>query len=249
MVTKHGKRRHQRRGRRLVARAAVILGLLAGGGAWSADSAMANHPEVVAEVDCSGEVSFTATAYQPGDNDPVQRTNPRVQVFYSTDGGQSEVFLPWKDAWQYSPSNDFQFTDTFQLPDPLPRTVVVGVKKSRWANGSLPGPNYETAAIDIPSCPLETEPAPPGHGGAAGSEGTSGAVGSAASAGPVVPAVQAAPAATGDGNSGIVIVAVLIGLALVIDGVGITIFVRGRRSRAAREAAARLPVDRPSPLR
>jgi hypothetical protein len=237
MVTNHGTIRSQLYRWRLVIRVVVVLGLLFCGGAWSAGTVLASHTEVIAEVDCAGKVSFTATAFQPGDNNPLRRTNPRVDVFYSVDGGKSVIFLPWKESWQYSPSNDFQFTDTFKLPDPLPQNVIVGVKKSRWANGSSPGRNYKTAPINIPSCPPETQPAAPAEGSAAVG-GISDAVGPGA---PLAPALQAAPASAGGSNIAIIFVVALLGVALVIDGVGITIFVRRRRSHAAQVAAAYFP--------
>lgn len=233
MNTNHGLIRPKRTGWRLVARVGMVLALLLGGGLWSATAAQANHPEVIAEVDCTGTVTFTAVAFTPGDRNPARRTNPRVDVFYSTDGGKTEVVLPWDESWQYNPASDFKFTDTFQLPQPLPKNVVVGVKKSRWANGSPPGPDFKTRPIALPKCVGGNDAAPADQGGAGTGAGATDQ-GNSTPAVPVIPAAQAAPAPAAEGgNNAVIIVAALIGVALVIDAVGITLFLRRRRAGAA----------------
>ena len=64
---------------------AVVAGLLTGVG-----TASAHHPVLTASVSCDGTVSWTATAWMPGDGNTLQRTNPEVHVYYQNNGVVSD---------------------------------------------------------------------------------------------------------------------------------------------------------------
>jgi hypothetical protein len=233
--------RAKRFGWRLVARVGVVLGLLIGGGILSTGAASAAPPlpEGGAKVDCNGRVTFSSVAWlppgwKPGD-DPKPRTNGRVEILYSFDA-RKFIVVPGKPTWQYNTANNFQFKDTFDLPQPLPKSVMVAFKTPEpWADGGRPGTHTETEFLKIPACPEQQQTAPvvPPPPTADASPADAGIV----TAAPVIPAepqvapVAAPAAAAGGSQTAIVIVASLIAVALVIDAIGITLFVRRRRAR------------------
>jgi len=237
--------RPKRFGWRLVARVGVVLGLLIGGGILGAGAAFAAPlPEGSAKVDCTGRVSFTSVAWlpegwQPGD-DPKPRTNAHVEVLYSFDARTYHI-VPWKPTWQYNSANNFQFKDTFQLPQPVPASVIVAFKTpERWADGGRNG-THTQRALKVPKCQQQTAPVAPAETAPTTQPGPAEDAGvTAAPAVPVVPAetevapaVAAPAAASGGSNIAVVIVGSLIGVALVIDAIGITLFLRRRQARAA----------------
>jgi hypothetical protein len=223
MNTTDGTRWHTRGARRLLARLCVILGLVVCGGIWSGSAALAHHPEGTAKVDCKGSVNFTSASWlpkgwKPG-ADPRPRTNARVEVAYSIDQGKTWTLLPWTPYWHFNKANDFTFSGKFQLREPLPKSVIVRFQApGPWANGGKSGRAFKTAALNIPPCEQGTTPATPGTA-------------SAPPATPTVSAIEGAPvAATERDNSAVVIVAALIGVALVIDVVAMVMFFRHRRA-------------------
>jgi hypothetical protein len=226
MDTTDGTSAAPRHNWRVLARVAVVLGLLVGGALWSAGAASAApfSPDVTAQAGCKGKVDFTTVSRGTPANRDVARTVNSLKVAYSVDQGKTWTALPAKPSWKFNKANGFQFTDSFQLPEPLPKTVVVAVQAAEnWGNGNEPGPPGKSAVVELTACaaaPAPRETAQPGP--------------------PVQPprdAVAAAPvAATGSRSTAVVIVAVLIGVALVIDVIGVMMFIRRRRLRVATAA-------------
>jgi hypothetical protein len=138
--------------------AIVVAGVL-----FMTGVAFAHHPEVTAGVDCKGLVTFTSTAWAGSEDDPrtrrderdLSRTNPKIQVSYSTGG--AFVVLPQKTTYAFNKANNYTFTDTFTLPSPLPASVVIKVQAiANWANGVGPGDSRQTSALTVPPCPTTT---------------------------------------------------------------------------------------------
>ena len=142
--------------RRVVA--PVSLGLLLA--LAPASPAAAHHPEVVAAADCSGQVSLTAFAWQGKANDPdtprneneLSRTNPAVEVAWSSDGRTFQV-LPPRFEHRFERGNGYRFTETFALPRPLPAQVVVRVLVLEpWGSGAKPGKPRFSEPVDLSGC-------------------------------------------------------------------------------------------------
>ncbi len=129
---------------------ATVAGLM-----FSATAAFAHHPEVTATIECRGLVSFTSTAWST--TDLPRRINASIGVSYSTNGGTSFTALPSKAAYHYGADNGYSFSDTFQLPSPLPATVIVKVTAlAGWGpSGNLAGAgdSRQTLALTRPTCP------------------------------------------------------------------------------------------------
>jgi hypothetical protein len=141
--------------------------------------ARAHHPEVTASVRCDGLVRFTATAWSGFPDDPdtaadetkLSRTNEEITVSVSTNGGRTFLELNGSPDYAFTPGNNYAFSDTFQLPEPLPPTVIVRARAARpWANAEGVGAPRQTPPIQVPRCdagqqPGQTGPAAPGDGG------------------------------------------------------------------------------------
>jgi hypothetical protein len=101
---------------------------------WLASTAAACHSEIAASLDCQGNVSFTATAWNGSDATTASRTNPDVRVWASTDQGST-----WKEIAKghFGSDNGFKFSGTFAAGS----ATVVWLKVqevARWGNGDSP---------------------------------------------------------------------------------------------------------------
>ncbi len=150
----------------LVASAALAyLALLIG-----APSASAHHADISAAISCDGRVVFTAVAWQTAS--VPARANSAVAISYSVDQ-HSFVHLPQKPNYAFGPADRFSFTDSFQLPAPLPRRVVIAAQAiAHWGDGTPAGPEHRTAALAVPAC-RTTTPAPPSTAAAGGPDSSS----------------------------------------------------------------------------
>lgn len=114
--------------------------------------AFAHHPEVTANITCGGLVSFTSTAWTT--SDVPARTNPVIQVSYSTNGGTTFTALTQNLAYHFGLDNGYSFSDSFQLSSPLTSSVIVKVQAlTNWANGAGPGGSRQTSVLTRPTCP------------------------------------------------------------------------------------------------
>jgi len=101
---------------------------------WLASTAAACHSEIAASLDCQGNVSFTATAWDGSDATNASRTNPDVRVWASTDQGYT-----WQEIakGRFGSDNGFKFSGTFAAGS----ATVVWLKVqevARWGNGDAP---------------------------------------------------------------------------------------------------------------
>lgn len=135
---------------RLGAVVAIVFGLAA----VSMAPASAHHPELSGTADCAGKVSWTTEAWSGPDD--ASRTNTKVEVYKSVDGGSFELV----ETGQYLPENSFTFSGTFNVGTPLPDSVTLRVKAvNDWGNGSKGGQTKE-AEVKLPNdCEPPTEPA------------------------------------------------------------------------------------------
>ena len=142
---------------RLLARAAMVSGLIIAGTVGTAAVALAHHPEITASTQCGGIVHFTATAWQTSSS--AVRTNASIGVSYSTNGGSSFVSLPQLAAYQFSSDNDYAFSDTVDLKaltGSLPSSVVIkATALAKWGNGGAAGSSRQTGALTLTGCPAK----------------------------------------------------------------------------------------------
>lgn len=101
---------------------------------WLASTAAACHSEIAGNLDCQGNVSFTATAWDGSDANTTSRTNPDVRVWASTDQGYT-----WQEIakGRFGSDNGFMFSGTFAAG----AATVVWLKVqevARWGNGDAP---------------------------------------------------------------------------------------------------------------
>jgi hypothetical protein len=116
--------------RRLLLALACVL-TLAG---WLVSSAAACHSEIAGSIDCQGNVSFTATAWDGSDATSTSRTNSDVRVWASTDNGSTWTQIA-KD--HFGSDNGFKFSGTFAAGS----ATVVWLKVqevANWGNGDAP---------------------------------------------------------------------------------------------------------------
>ena len=100
---------------------------------WLASTAAACHSEITASLDCQGNVSFTATAWDGSDATTASRTNSDVRVSVSTNGST------WTQIAKnhFGSDNGFTFSGTYDAGS----ATVVWVKVqevARWGNGDAP---------------------------------------------------------------------------------------------------------------
>jgi hypothetical protein len=148
--------------RRLLLALACIL-TLAG---WLVSSAAACHSEIAGSIDCQGNVSFTATAWDGSDATSTSRTNSDVRVWASTDSGYS-----WKEIakGRFGSDNGFKFSGTYAAGS----ATVVWLKVqevARWASGDAP------AAARLTKLTKDSCSSPPPSSNCASQVGDHGAV-------------------------------------------------------------------------
>jgi hypothetical protein len=131
------------RKRVLVALAAAAMLVLLPTAAW------AHHPEITAELDCDGKLTWTATAWDDTD-DPKARTHNDVKVFLIRAGEDDELI----GEGEFTPENGFTFSGEFELGlDAGPVRVAVKVD-GPWGNGVDPKPEDDvrkTGEITAPT--------------------------------------------------------------------------------------------------
>ncbi len=144
------------RGRRVLTVTSSVCVIVAG----TAGPAWAHHAEIKAAVSCRGRVTFTATAWagkkdKPGtvqDENALSRTNPDVVISYATDGHGFRT-LARKAIYAFTPAGRYSFTDSFQLPAPLPHQVIVRAGTAAlWANGRRSSKTQQTPPLSLPAC-------------------------------------------------------------------------------------------------
>lgn len=125
----------------------IALIFVLGVAAWLASVAAACHSEITGSLNCSGTVSYTASAWNASGATTAQRTNSDVRVWASTDSGQSYVQI---GRGSFSQSNNFQFSGTWNAGSAA--AVVLKVQEvANWASGQAPeAPRYVTVAR--PNC-------------------------------------------------------------------------------------------------
>ena len=128
---------------------------LVGMAGWLASSAAACHSEVTATIDCSGKVSYTASAWNSTSASTASRTNPDVRVWASYDNGTSYTQV---GSGQFASANGFSFAGSFSAGSAS--SVIVKVQEvARWGSGDSPGAaHYVTVAKQgcnppPPTCP------------------------------------------------------------------------------------------------
>jgi hypothetical protein len=122
---------------------------------WLASTAAACHSEVSATIDCSGKVSYTATAWNSSSASTASRTNADVRVWASYDNGGSYSQV---GNGHFGPDNGFSFAGSFSAGNAS--SVMLKVQEvSRWGSGDSPGaPHYvnvakQGCAPPPPTCP------------------------------------------------------------------------------------------------
>jgi hypothetical protein len=102
---------------------------------WAASTAAACHSEISASINCSGVVSYTASAWNEAGATTAQRTNANVQVSASSDG---KTFSP-VGSGHFGRDNNFSFGGSFSAGSAS--TVWVKVQEvANWGNGDSPAP-------------------------------------------------------------------------------------------------------------
>lgn len=115
--------------RRLLALACVL-----GIAGWSASVAAACHSEVTASIDCSGNVSWTATAWTGPDANDQSRTNNDVRVYVWDSASSSYREIA---RGQFTKANGFSFSGTFSAGSAS--SVQLKVQEAApWGNGDSP---------------------------------------------------------------------------------------------------------------
>jgi len=146
---------HKRRAIRLSARGAALVGLLMGIVVAVAPSASAHYADIVATAnpDCK-TISYTATAW-PGPT-PADRTNPAIQVSYSTTGPTG----PWTafHTGAFTSADNFSFSGTFTPSPDTPGTSVwvQTLPTQPWGSGKAPEADDGRVAgpVVIPKCTI-----------------------------------------------------------------------------------------------
>lgn len=132
--------------------ALVCLVCMAG---WLASTAAACHSEISATIDCTGKVSYTATAWNGSDASTTSRTNPDVRVWASYDNGGSYTQV---GSGHFRSDNGFSFSGSFSAG--TASSVIVKVQEvAKWGSGDSPAPprtitaTKGTCAPPPPTCP------------------------------------------------------------------------------------------------
>lgn len=126
---------------------AIAIGVFA-----IAPSASAHHSEITASTDCSLQVSFTATSWNPGADNGV---NNKVQVWYVVNDGPDTNATAVVATDHFGYDNGFDFSGTFAWPSAGASQITVYVQEKVWW-----GPNENIAA---PASPRSTSVTKPGN--------------------------------------------------------------------------------------
>jgi hypothetical protein len=138
--SKHGLRSLVARRRKTAALSLVVPVVLLAAIASGMASASACHPLIRAGADCTGAVSYTATAWNEDGASDEERTNTNVQIQYSADGVDGP-FVTVPDArGQFNEANDFTFSGSFELPASLQRPTQITVQAvaiAKWGSKAV----------------------------------------------------------------------------------------------------------------
>jgi hypothetical protein len=153
-----GRRRRARRSNRagttIVARLAIVVGLLVMVFGVVAPAVGANYARIQATAGCDGAVSWQASASTEGTAE--ERTNERVLVEYRALGDGSGTSGGWAAAGpvgSFDPDGDFRFSGTFTLPPDAAGAELRVTPQVAWGpdrDGDAPGdPRF--ARVEIPA--------------------------------------------------------------------------------------------------
>jgi hypothetical protein len=146
------RRARPRRGAaRWSARVSIVVGAAAVLFAVLAPAAGANYGRISARVACDRTVSWTASASTEGE--PQDRINSRVAVDYRAMKGTAPIG-GWRSAGaegRFDPSNDFEFSGSFELPDAADAVDLRVTPLAAWGpqGGGDPagGPRFSRAEL------------------------------------------------------------------------------------------------------
>lgn len=153
-----GRRRRARRSNRagttVVARLAMVVGLIVMGFAVVAPAAGANYARIQAGAGCDGAVTWQASASDEGTAE--ERTNERVLVEYRAldqDGTASGGWAAAGPVGSFDAEGDFRFSGTFTLPPNATGAELRVTPQVAWGPGqdgdAAGDPRF--ARVEIPS--------------------------------------------------------------------------------------------------
>jgi LPXTG-motif cell wall-anchored protein len=141
------------RGPRAGAAAALVVGIL-GAFLALAPAAFAHHPTISADTSCATSsgyvVDFTSVSWQQSGGLTGGGANPHIDIYYrfGSNGAANTpwTLLPWQAGYLYSPSNNYQFSDSFPVAD-LSQGNEVQLRAhatANWGNGAGGGQDTDT---------------------------------------------------------------------------------------------------------
>lgn len=144
----------------------IVLMCVLGVAAWVVPSAFSWYSDISATMDCSGTVTWTASAW-PGPT-PASRENPDVRVWVSYDGGASYTQV---GSGQFDAANSYSFSGSFSAGSATSALLKVH-EEANWPGdgGDTPGPPHYATVTRPTDCSQVTEtppvvPQPPGRAG------------------------------------------------------------------------------------
>jgi uncharacterized repeat protein (TIGR01451 family)/LPXTG-motif cell wall-anchored protein len=148
-----GRLAHMSQLRRYSGRLSAIIAIVAASIAvpFLGGVASAHHSEITGSTDCTGTVSFTATAWDTSPyewaSDPSFRTNTDVRVWYTAGGGQVEVA-----RGAFNAGNGFSFSGTFAWPAGATSITLFVQEQVLWESGGEIGDPRSTKVRAPSSC-------------------------------------------------------------------------------------------------
>jgi hypothetical protein len=131
----------------------IGAGCVVGVAGWLVSAAAAHNSDITASMNCSGTVSYVATAW--AGTTPASRTNADVRVSSSLNGG-AQV-----GAGAFTPANSFSFAGSFAAGSATSVTVTAK-EMANWGDGAAPGgPRTVTATRPTNCTPVVPPVTPP----------------------------------------------------------------------------------------
>jgi hypothetical protein len=124
-------------------------------------SALAHHARISGSMDCQGNVSFTASAWQTSSTSA--RTHNDVRIYVVQSNGASVNPAQQVGGGQFKSSNGFSFSGSFVVPA-LVNSVKLNVKEiGVWGNGTPSSNGTDPESSTVISRPTSgcTPPPPP----------------------------------------------------------------------------------------